>query len=187
MTTPALADEVIVSEVSIKENEPPALRKKFAPKAQGLKRDKPSRLQGSELPGRPEANEVVAAAVPVADVEAEPIEVADTRDAASRDLVGLHCAFRACRPPRSIRALAGLLEDEDVLRRLDDGRRHLVLCRKHRHLLFGCLVRRAGNDLLQEKVPMQLHRRHVSVGLAHMPRIGVEVELRLTRCRMQFE
>ena len=100
MTAPALADKSIIAKVSIKENEPPALRKKFAPKAQGLKRDKPSRLQGSELPGRPEANEVVAAvAAPEVDAEAALAEAADTRDVASRNLVGLHGAFRAGCPP----------------------------------------------------------------------------------------
>lgn len=162
--------------------------KNFAPKAQGYERAKPSSIQGSELPGRTEANDVVAKAVTVVDAEAVPVEDADTRDMASRDLVGLHCAFRACRPVRRIRTNIRLTEDENVLRHFGDGAGHLVLGRKHCHLLLGRLARGIGNDVLQHQVPAQLHGRHIGVGLAHVvPRIVVEVELRLARCRMQFE
>ena len=78
MTAPALADNKIVSSIFIKENEPPALRKKIAPKAQVFKRSKSSRFQGSGLPGGADANVVVAIAEPIADEEAVLVEDADT-------------------------------------------------------------------------------------------------------------
>ena len=52
--------------------------KNFAPKAQGYERAKPSSIQGSELPGRTEANAVAANAAPAVDAEAALVEVADT-------------------------------------------------------------------------------------------------------------
>ena len=71
---------------------------KIAPKAQVFKKDKPSKLQGSELPRRADANDAVAVAAPVVDAQAVLVEVADTRDAASIGRRGLHCAFGAGRP-----------------------------------------------------------------------------------------
>ena len=59
----------------------------------------PSKLQGSELPGRTHANVDVAEAVPVVDVEAVLDEVAATRDEASEGRRGLHRTLRAGSPP----------------------------------------------------------------------------------------
>ena len=53
-----------------------------------------------EVPGRPEANVVVAVTVPVVDVEAVLVEVADTRDIAERGAGANVCCLSPSISPR---------------------------------------------------------------------------------------
>ncbi len=99
----------------------------------------------------------------------------------------LHRAFRARRPARAVAPLAGLAEHEDVLGDLHDGGRDLIFRWQHRHLLLRCLRRRARNDLPEHDIETRLERRDIRVRLSRVPRIRVEVKLRLTIRRVQLE
>jgi len=77
VTAPALTDICILHNFLEKEK---SLLRKNSPKAQGVKRNKPSRPQGSELPSGRNTQEAAAArAIPEvgADVETPRIEDAD--------------------------------------------------------------------------------------------------------------
>ncbi len=144
-----------------------------------------TRLQGSS--GGTHTDAVVADAEPEVDVEAELVEDADTRDVTSEDPRSLHRPLRASCPARSVATLAGLAENENVLGDLRDGGRDLVLRRQHRHLFLRRLRSRARNDLPEHDIETRFERRDVCVRLTRMPRIVVEVELRLSVRGMQLE
>lgn len=144
-------------------------------------------LEPQALPGGTDADIAVPEAIPVADVEAVPVEVPDTRDDTGVGRRRLDRALLARRPAIRVRPLTGLAEDEDVLCDLGDGGRHFVLGREHGLLLFRRLVSRTRNDLPEHDVESWLEHHHVSVWLTNVPRVLAEVELRLAGRRVNLE
>lgn len=103
------------------------------------------------------------------------------------NLVGLHDALGAGCPDGAVTALPGLAEHEDILGDLRDGGRDFVFRRKQRELFLRRFVRRARDDLPEHDVEPRLEHCHICVRLTHVPRVAVEVKLRLTVRGMQFE
>ena len=157
--------------------------------ARRLKKSKGSSLQGFQLqnPGGTHADEAGAVAVPVGDEETVRVEEADTRDETGVHLRGLHRPLLARRPVGAIAPLTGLAKDQDVLGDFRNRRRHFVFRRKHRHLVFRRPARRARDDFPKHDVQPRFERGDVRVRLAGVPRIVIEVELRLPIRRMELE